>query len=226
VAVIPSAPTGPGDDCFANHERARRFPWSIYHQPLEDDLEHFLAGVVAARPGARLLVLGCGLMHELDRAPPDLTFTVADIDRRAIDVVIARGDPRCAGGVVLPAETPVDAVLGAGGFDAVYGKEVIEHVVDWPAYLAGLRRALVPGGALWLSTPNYGEPWLPVLERTALDWVARASGFSRRHIHPSRFTRRSLDRGLVDAGFTAVAVAPAAFRLALVATARTADAAG
>ena len=91
-------------------------------------------------------------------------------------------DPRIVAGHVVAPEQPIDAALGTR-FAAIYAKEVVEHVLAWPAWLAGLRRALVPGGRLWLSTPNYGEPWLPALESTVLELVARRSGFSRR-AHP------------------------------------------
>ena len=97
---------------------------------------------------------------------------------------------------------------------------MIEHIHAWPAWLVGLRRSLVPGGRLWLSTPNYGEPWLPALESTVLELVARRSGFSRRHIHPTRFSRRSLARGLAAAGFVDVQVRVTPTRFALTAWAQ------
>ena len=200
-------------DYFANHARARQFPWTLYHQPLERDLAKFLADVPA--PG-EVLVVGCGLLHEIDGAPAGLTYTVADIDERAVAAVLARGDARIAGGVVVPPETPLDQVLHHR-YAAIYAKEVVEHVLAWPTWLAGMRRALVPGGRLWLSTPNYGEPWLPAIESTVLEVIARRSGFSRSHIHPTRFSRRSLERGLVAAGFDEVRVAPTPTRLALTA---------
>jgi 2-polyprenyl-3-methyl-5-hydroxy-6-metoxy-1,4-benzoquinol methylase len=105
-------------------------------------------------------------------------------------------------------------------FAAIYAKEVVEHVLAWPAWLVGLRRLLVPGGRLWLSTPNYGEPWLPALESTVLEIVARRAGFSRKHIHPTRFSRRSLARGLEAAGFEDVHVSTTPTRLALTSWAR------
>jgi Methyltransferase domain len=92
----------------------------------------------------------------------------------------------------------------AAWFSGIYAKEVVENVLAWPEWLAGLRRALVPSGRLWLSTPNYGEPWLPALESTVLELVARRSGFTRRHLHPTRFSRGSLVRGLRAAGFESV----------------------
>jgi SAM-dependent methyltransferase len=196
-------------DYFVNHERARQFPWTLYHAPLERDLVRFLAGV-----SGRVLVVGCGLLHEIDRAPAELRFTVADIDPRAVDAVLDRRDPRIEGGFVVPREAPIESPQR---FDAIYAKEVVEHVLAWPGWLAGLRRLLVPGGQLWLSTPNYGEPWLPALESTVLELIARRSGFSRREMHPTRFSRRSLARGLRAAGFDDVRTRVTPTRLAITA---------
>jgi 2-polyprenyl-3-methyl-5-hydroxy-6-metoxy-1,4-benzoquinol methylase len=206
-------------DYFTNHARARTFPWSLYHAPLERELASFLRDVAVMRGGdADVLVVGCGLLHELDAAPDGLRFTVADIDPRAVEDVIARRDPRIVDGVVVPAEDPIDASV-ARRFHAIYAKEVVEHVLAWPLWLVGLRRALFPHGALWLSTPNYGEPWLPALESTVLELVARRDGFTRRHLHPTRFSRRSLARGLHAAGFVDVAARVTPTRLAIAATA-------
>jgi hypothetical protein len=230
-------------DYFVNHARARRFPWTLYHQPLERDLARFLRHVAAEHPRGEVLIVGCGLLHEIDAAPGGLAFHVADIDERAVAAVLARRDPRITGGTVVDPEQPIDhslrqslgqspgqslgqsPALGATRrFAAIYAKEVVEHVRAWPGWLTGLRRALVPGGRLWLSTPNYGEPWLAALESTVLELIARRSGFSRRDLHPTRFSRRSLARGLVSAGFEQVDVRVAPSRLALTAWARGAGA--
>jgi 2-polyprenyl-3-methyl-5-hydroxy-6-metoxy-1,4-benzoquinol methylase len=211
----------PGTDYFANHARARQFPWTLYHQPLERDLAAFLRAVAAEHARGEVLIVGCGLLHELDAAPDGLVFHVADIDERAVAAVLARSDPRITGGTVVAPETAIDTAIDLGRrFSAIYAKEVVEHVLAWPAWLAGLRRALVPGGRLWLSTPNYGEPWLPALESTVLELVARRAGFSRRALHPTRFARGSLARGLSAAGFGDVSVKVTPTRLALTAWAR------
>lgn len=211
-------------DYFVNHARARRFPWTLYHQPLERDLARFLRQVAAEHPRGEVLIVGCGLLHEIDAAPSGLAFHVADIDERAVAAVLARRDPRITGGTVVDPEQPIDHGLGHNGaahrFAAIYAKEVVEHVRAWPGWLTGLRRALVPSGRLWLSTPNYGEPWLAALESTVLELIARRSGFSRRDLHPTRFSRRSLARGLDSAGFEQVEVRVAPSRLALTAWAR------
>jgi SAM-dependent methyltransferase len=201
-------------DYFANHARARQFPWTLYHRPLERDLASFLQNVAAEHPTGEVLVVGCGLLHELDAAPAGLRFHVVDIDERAVNAVLERGFPhgQITGGTVVAPETPI--ALGKR-FAAIYAKEVVEHIEGWPSWLVGLRRALVPGGRLWLSTPNYGEPWLAALESTVLELVARRSGFSRRDLHPTRFARGSLERGLTAAGFEQVEVKVTPTRLAL-----------
>jgi SAM-dependent methyltransferase len=204
-------------DYFANHERARQFPWTLYHAPIERDLGRFLQRAAAEHPEGDVLVVGCGLLHEIDAAPAGLRYTVADIDPRAVAAVMARRDPRIVDGQVVAPEDPIDLHRK---FAAIYAKEVVEHVLAWPAWLAGLRRSLVPGGRLWLSTPNYGEPWLPALESTVLELVARRSGFSRRHIHPTRFSRRSLARGLEAAGFEQVTTHVTVTRFAITAWAQ------
>src|SRR5262249_7665935 len=107
-------------DYFANHERARKFPWTLYHGPIERDLSRFLANVQGD-----VLVVGCGLLHEMDEAPGGLRYTVVDIDPRAVDAVMARRDPRIVAAHVVAPEDPVE--LGRQ-FDAIYAKEVVEHV--------------------------------------------------------------------------------------------------
>lgn len=196
-------------DYFVNHDKARRFPWTLYHKPLERDLARFLADVRGT-----VLVVGCGLLHELDVAPAGVTFVVADIDARAVEAVLQRDDPRIVEGIVV---APEQALEFSQRFDAIYAKEVVEHVLAWPSWLAGLRRSLKPGGKLWLSTPNYGEPWLAAVESTVLELIARRDGFSRRDIHPTRFSRASLARGLRSAGFVDVKTAVTPTRLAITA---------
>lgn len=202
-------------DYFTNHARVRQFPWSLYHGPLEDDLAQFLQAVADAKPEARVLVIGCGTMAELDRLPASVRCTVVDVDARAVEAVRARQDPRIERCAVVDAKGGLRA-LGTL-FDAIYAKEVIEHIVEWRRYFDELRGALAPGGQVWLSTPNYGEPWLAAIEGTFLEAVARLNGFTRRGMHPSRFSRRSLEQGLRAAKFDGVHVSRKALHLALVA---------
>ena len=96
-------------DYFANHEKARKFPWTLYHAPLERDLARFLADVHGT-----VLVVGCGLLHELDVAPPGVRFVVADVDPRAVEAVLARRDPRIIDGFTVAPETAIDSALPPG----------------------------------------------------------------------------------------------------------------
>jgi 2-polyprenyl-3-methyl-5-hydroxy-6-metoxy-1,4-benzoquinol methylase len=211
-------------DYFSNHQRARKFPWTLYHAPLERDLQQFLQVVASENPSGHVLIVGCGLLHEIDTAPAGLQFSVADIDARAVDAVMSRNDPRIIAGYVVSPEIPIDVSLSQLGFDgkfaAIYAKEVVEHVNAWPLWLVGLRRALSNSGRLWLSTPNYGEPWLPLIESTALELVARMDGFSRRDIHPTRFSAAMLAQALRAAQFRNVLTKCPAPRFALTAWAQ------
>src|ERR1043165_4375479 len=126
-------------DYFANHARARQFPWTLYHKPLERDLARFLGQVAAEHPRGEVLIVGCGLLHEIDAAPSGLAFHVADIDERAVAAVLARRDPRVAGGTVVDPEQPIDHSLGHG----------LDHSLDHnrlgqsPALGAGRRFAAI-----------------------------------------------------------------------------------
>jgi hypothetical protein len=53
-----------------------------------------------------------------------------------------------------------------------------------------------------------------------LELIARRSGFSRRDMHPTRFSRGDLRRGLVAAAFDDVGVRSTMTRLALTAWAK------
>lgn len=204
---------------FGNHHCSRRFPWSIYHGRLEEDLGGFLRSVCEEAPGAspHVLVVGCGLLTELDRAPERIRITAVDIDARAVEIAKTNADPRLVAAHVV---APDQELRGLGSFDAAYAKEVVEHIPDYDSWLQDLSAALRPGGRLWLSTPNYGEPWLPAIEFTILELVARRGGYTRFGMHPAKFSAERLKHALSSAGFTQVEVRARALRLALVAEAR------
>jgi len=44
----------PANDYFANHARARQFPWTLYHRPLERDLGRFLRAVADEHPAGEV----------------------------------------------------------------------------------------------------------------------------------------------------------------------------
>jgi len=174
---------------FVNHARKDRFPWSVYHRPLIDGFGRALGG----KPGARVLVVGCGL-EPFFPGVNDVTFYGCDLDPQAI-AESKRLFPEmkdrlavCPSQNALPSEGEF-----AGDFDVVLAKEVVEHLPDPATWAKMLARRVKVGGTLLLSTPNYGlDSSLGILERTVLEWVARRDGYTRAHIHPSKFDARSL----------------------------------
>ena len=187
-------------DYFSNHANKLRFPWSLYHQPIVC----CIAAAIDAAPGGRVLNVGSGPFLELERLPEGREYVACDVDERAVEEARRIHGDRLADAVVIQAgaELPFDD----GEMDVVFACDVIEHVHDVSGFLLGLRRVLRPGGALFLTTPNYGLSTLPLIEATALEWTARRQGFSRRHIHPSKMSRRSLQAALRRADLDGIRV--------------------
>ena len=175
---------------FDNHARRNRFPWSLYHS----DLGRAIARVVREHgPTPRVLVVGCGLEPTVPGAPPGAELFGCDVDVRAIEACRALYPHMTSRLAVCPSENELPSVGElAGDFDIVLAKEVIEHLRDPGPWARALTRRVRIGGELVLSTPNYG--WLStlaLLERTVLEWIARRDGYTRTHIHPSKFDRRT-----------------------------------
>jgi 2-polyprenyl-6-hydroxyphenyl methylase/3-demethylubiquinone-9 3-methyltransferase len=59
-----------------------------------------------------------------------------------------------AGGLAIDYRCGELGALGLTGFDLVTSMEVIEHVADKPAFVAGLVATVAEGGLLVISTPN------------------------------------------------------------------------
>jgi len=73
-------------------------------------------------------------------------------------------------------------------FDCVLCCEVVEHVPRDPSPIAELVRVLRPGGRLVLSTPDYGTPMWPIVEK--LYAAAQPKGYADEHI--THYTEESL----------------------------------
>jgi len=86
-------------------------------------------------------------------------------------------------------------------FDLVCSMEVIEHVTDPAAFVAGLVRVLAPGGLLVLSTPNR-----TALSRLALITVGEGAGMIPKNTHDwSKFlTPKELSALLIGAGLEVI----------------------
>jgi SAM-dependent methyltransferase len=129
----------------------------------------------------RALDLGCGdgrLTAELDAAE----LTAADVS----PVALERARTRLPDARVVELQPDAPLPFGDGSFEAVLLAETIEHVRDVQLLLSELRRVLVPGGTLALTTPATAP-------------LTRPEHPFSPHLH--RFTRRSLRRALEELGF-------------------------
>ena len=106
--------------------------------------------------GKRAVDVGCGagLLAEplarmgaavtgVDAAPENVAVARLHVERQGLTIDYH------AGGVEILAPGATDP-----GFDLVTSMEVIEHVAEPAAFVAGLARILSPGGIVILSTPN------------------------------------------------------------------------
>lgn len=169
---------------FSNHSLGRRWPWSMYHRPIDDAIKGFLGPLPR---GARVLNVGCGKFLNLPELPQHLTYVGVDVDPRAAEDVHQRFGIETA--VTAPERLPFDD----HSFDATYATEVIEHCAYPERWLKDVLRVTKPGGRVLITTPNYGSISLKLIESTALELVARVQGFTRKGIHPFPCTAASVE---------------------------------
>ncbi len=123
---------------------------------IEPDLwnEHLARYAFALRhaAGRRVLDAGCGVGYGADMLAA-AAEQVAAVDVAAEAIAYARAHYRRPNLVFVQASCTA-LPFADGTFDLVTAFEVIEHVQDWAACLAELRRVLAPHGTCFISTPN------------------------------------------------------------------------
>ncbi len=125
----------------------------------------------ARRPFAGLTALdvGCGaglLAEPLAR----MGAAVTGIDAAPENVAAAKAHAAAGGLSIAYRAAPVEVLVDEGStFDLVTCLEVVEHVVDRPAFLGHLWTLTASGGTLVMSTPN----------RTALSYATLIVGAER-----------------------------------------------
>jgi SAM-dependent methyltransferase len=183
-------------DYFENHRHKLRFPWTLYHRPIVSAL----GAALGKSPGPDVLNVGSGPFFELSEVDArERNITVCDVDPRAIELARELHDGKLAGTDVVQADAPLP--YANDRFDLVVSMDVVEHLVDPEPWVRELFRVTKPDGMLFLTTPNYASKGLVTIERTALELVARAQGFSRKALHPSKLTPARLRDLLERAGW-------------------------
>lgn len=170
---------------FANHRLGRRFPWSLYHRPIDAALSAFLAPLPR---DAVVLNVGCGIFANLDDLPPHVRYVGTDIDPAAVEAARSAHPT-----LRVERAQPLSLPFADREFDALFATEVIEHCLLPERWLREVMRVLKPGSRALLTTPNYGSMSLKAIESTALELIARAQGFTRDGIHPLPFTAPALE---------------------------------
>ena len=149
--------------------------------------EDLLARLAPYRRTGRFLDVGCGGGYLVETAR-DLGWTA-----EGTEVSQAAAQFGHAKGLTIHVGVIADAKLPSSAFDVITMMEVIEHVPAPVALLAECAELLRPGGALYLTTPNWGS-----LSRHLLG--ARWSPIGRDHV--VYFTPRHMRRALEGAGLT------------------------
>jgi SAM-dependent methyltransferase len=154
-----------------------------------------------ARPGERVLDLGCGAgrfvaaLRDAGADPVGVEIAQAALER-------AR---RTAPGADLRLLADDGSVpLEHGSVDLVWCSEVLEHVADAAQLLLEARRVLRPGGRLLVTVPFHGRVQAALIALARFD-----AHFDPLGQHLRFFTRTSLARTLAEAGFEDVRIAAA-----------------
>lgn len=116
--------------------------------------------------GQRLLDVGCGEGRHTLSAWLEAPVQAVGLDRNAADLATARS--RARDFTVTQGESRLQWIHGDGlrlpfpdaSFERVICSEVLEHIPDYRAVLAEIRRVLKPGGLLAVSVPRFLPEWV------------------------------------------------------------------
>ena len=142
---------------------------------------------LAAKPGERILDLGCG-DGQLTRRIADTGAAVVGVDTSAQMVAAARSR-----GIMVDEAGAESLPYPDGGFDAVFSNAALHWVRDQDAMMAEVRRVLKPGGRFVAEMGGHGNI---AAIRVALMAVLVRHGFGDRedgvnyYPTPDSYTRR------------------------------------
>jgi SAM-dependent methyltransferase len=146
-----------------------------------------------ARPGERVLDLGCGagrFLRALREAGADPVGV--ELARGAVE----RARANAPGVDVELVDENGSLPFAHGSFDLVWCSEVLEHIPDVGHALLEARRVLRPDGRILLTVPFHSRPLAAAIALTRFE-----AHFDPLGQHVRFFTRRSLRTALIHAGF-------------------------
>jgi SAM-dependent methyltransferase len=109
---------------------------------------------VAPRKDARLLEIGCGTGHNLEMLSQFGAVEALEIDDWAREMSEKR-----LGRPIHSAPLPELKGIPEGAYDLVGAFDVIEHIPDDKAAIAGISRLLKPGGKFVMTVPAHQWMW-------------------------------------------------------------------
>jgi len=151
-----------------------------------------------ARPGERVLDLGCGA----GRFVAALSGAGADpVGVELAEGALERARRNVPGADLRLVEADGSLPLGHGEIDLVWCSEVLEHVPDTVAFLTEARRVLKRGGRLLATVPDHGR-----LRRVLIALGRHEAHYDPLGQHLRFYTRRSLALALRATGFADVRI--------------------
>jgi ubiquinone/menaquinone biosynthesis C-methylase UbiE len=147
------------DLSVGRNETIQASPVISYEQKLR---ARNVLGLLAAKPGERVLDIGCGNARDIARIA-ERGSEIVGVDISAGMVAAAKQELKRMeiSGITLQVGDATSLDFPDGSFDKILCSEVIEHIPDASRALREMLRVLRPGGRLVLSTPNK-ESWYGV----------------------------------------------------------------
>lgn len=151
-----------------------------WYRARRDILADYIGRYAGLPKDARILEIGCGTGHNLPMLAAFGDVDAIEIDAAARDIASARlGKP--VGEAPLPELTGVPE----RSYDLIAVLDVVEHIEDDVAALAGMARRLKPGGKILVTVPAHQWMW------SAHDVVNH---------HHRRYSKATLAKAIADAG--------------------------
>ncbi|MCC2976118.1 class I SAM-dependent methyltransferase [Sphingomonas sp. PL-96] len=153
-----------------------------WYRARRDILADYVTRYASLPKVARILEIGCGTGHNLPMLAQFGAVDAIEIDAAAREIASSRlGKP--------VGEAPLPDLPGVpeASYDMIAVLDVVEHIEDDVAALAGMARRLKPGGKILVTVPAH--PWM----WSAHDVVNH---------HHRRYSKASLAEAIAEAGLT------------------------